>query len=147
MQKSKFKIMVFAALTNYFLYKLPRSLPAMLRNARRAGDTLIFHFAFLIFNFPYYQLDFLTPGISPWLASSRKHILHNPKSLMKPCLRPQRQQLRTARVENFGFFSALASVDVLAILRGTRIQRIYALNLTDFRWIRVYIRSISVYLP
>lgn len=34
---------------------------------------------------------------------------------MKPCLRPQRKQRRTIRVENFGFFCALTTTEVLAI--------------------------------
>ena len=35
---------------------------------------------------------------------------------MKPCLRPQRKQRLTIRVENLGFFLDLAITDVLAIL-------------------------------
>lgn len=70
--------------------------------------------------YDYHQLDFLTPGISRWLASSRKQIRHNSKSRIYPRFRPQRQQRRTIRVENFGFFCALTSVDVFAIFLVTR---------------------------
>lgn len=63
----------------------------------------------------FYQLDFLTPGISPRLASSLKHIRQMPKSLIYPCNRPHLKQRRTMRVENFGFLLALAICDVFAI--------------------------------
>jgi hypothetical protein len=63
-----------------------------------------------------HQLDFLTPGICPSLASSRKQIRHISKSRIYPCFRPQRQQRRTMRVENFGFCLALAFVDVFAMI-------------------------------
>jgi len=56
----------------------------------------------------YYQLDFLTPGISPRFASSRKQIRHRPKARMYPRFRPHRQQRCTIRDENFGFFFDLA---------------------------------------
>jgi hypothetical protein len=51
----------------------------------------------------HYQLAFLMPEISPRLASSRKQIRQSSKSRMKARFRPQRQQRRTRRVENFGF--------------------------------------------
>lgn len=51
-----------------------------------------------------YQLDLVTPGISPRLANSLKQILHKLKSLMYALFLPQRQHLRTTRVLNFGFF-------------------------------------------
>ena len=62
-----------------------------------------------------YQLDFFTPGIWPVLASSRKHILHISKARIYPCFLPHLQQRLTIRVENFGFFLALASTDFFAI--------------------------------
>jgi len=62
-----------------------------------------------------YQLLFFTPGNSPLLANSLKQILQISKARRYPCFLPQRQQRRTIRVENLGFFSALAFVDVFAI--------------------------------
>jgi hypothetical protein len=64
-----------------------------------------------------YQLDFLTPGIIPSLAYSRKQILQRPKSRIKPRFLPHLKHRLTMRVENFGFFFALAIVDVLAIIK------------------------------
>jgi len=54
------------------------------------------------------------PGIIPSFANSRKQIRHKLKSLIKPRLRPHLKQRLTARELNFGFFAALALVDVLA---------------------------------
>jgi len=62
-----------------------------------------------------YQEDFLIPGILPSLANSRKQIRHRPKSLIKPCLRPQRKQRLTTRDANFGVFLDLAITDFFAI--------------------------------
>ncbi len=62
-----------------------------------------------------YQDAFLIPGIIPSLASSRKHIRHSPKSLMKPCLRPHLKQRFVFRVLNLGVFLDLAITDVFAI--------------------------------
>ncbi len=64
----------------------------------------------------YYQLDFVTPGISPLFANSLKHILHNPNALINPLLLPHLKHLLTSLVENFGFFFADAICEVLAIL-------------------------------
>src|SRR3989344_7413978 len=64
----------------------------------------------------YYQLDLVTPGISPLLANSLKHILQRPNFLIKPCLLPHLKQRLCSRVENFGFICAFASCDVLAIM-------------------------------
>lgn len=55
----------------------------------------------------------------PSLAYSRKQIRHNPKSRIKPFLRPQRKQRRTIRLLNFGFLSARAITDFFAILIKT----------------------------
>jgi hypothetical protein len=62
-----------------------------------------------------YQDDFFTPGILPSLASSLKQILQRPKSRMNALPRPHLKHRFVARVENFGFFAALASTDVFAI--------------------------------
>jgi len=53
-----------------------------------------------------YQLDLVTPGMSVLDASSLKQMRHRPKSLIKPWLRPQRQQRLTILVEYFGFLLA-----------------------------------------
>jgi len=53
-----------------------------------------------------YQLAFRIPGISPLLASSRKQIRHKPKTLIYPCVRPQRQHRWIVRLLNLGFLSA-----------------------------------------
>ncbi|KKW10262.1 MAG: hypothetical protein UY50_C0040G0007 [Parcubacteria group bacterium GW2011_GWA2_49_9] len=63
----------------------------------------------------HYQLDFLTPGIIPSLAYSRKQIRQSPKSRIKARLRPQRKQRRTMRELNLGFLSARALVEVFAM--------------------------------
>ncbi len=63
-----------------------------------------------------YQLDFLTPGILPSLASSRKQIRHRSKSRIYPRLRPQRKQRFVFRVLNFGTFRERAMTDVFAII-------------------------------
>ena len=63
-----------------------------------------------------YQDDLVTPGISPRLANSLKHILQRPNFLINPCLRPHLKHLRCKRVENFGFIFAFASCDVLAMV-------------------------------
>jgi hypothetical protein len=64
-----------------------------------------------------YQLDFLTPGILPSFASSRKQILQRPKSLMKACPLPHLKHRLVARVENFGFLADRAFTDVFAICK------------------------------
>jgi len=63
------------------------------------------------------------PGIIPSLASSRKHVLHSPKSLIKPRFRPHLKQRFTNRDENFGFLLLLAIVDVFAILLDSYLPR------------------------
>jgi hypothetical protein len=72
----------------------------------------IFSLYFELYN---YQLDFLTPGSIPSFANSRKQIRQMPKSLIKPFPLPQRNHRFLVRVENFGFFAALAFTDVFAI--------------------------------
>jgi hypothetical protein len=56
------------------------------------------------------------PGIIPSLASSRKHVLHSPKSRMNPRFRPHLKQRFTILDENFGFLLLRAIVDVFAIV-------------------------------
>jgi hypothetical protein len=63
-----------------------------------------------------YQLDLVTPGTSPLEANSLKQIRHSPNSRMKACLRPQRQQRRTIRVENFGFSMDLCDLIICAFV-------------------------------
>jgi hypothetical protein len=63
-----------------------------------------------------YQLDLVTPGIMPSLASLRKHNLHMSNFLMYPLGRPQSLQRRTSRVVYFGFFRAFRIIANLAIL-------------------------------
>ncbi len=70
-----------------------------------------------------YHEDFVTPGISPLLAISLKHILHKPKSLIYPLLLPQRKQRRTTRLLNLGGFCALKICDVLAMLEIVNEER------------------------
>jgi len=51
-----------------------------------------------------YHDDFLTPGISCFVAISRKQILQRLNFLMYPCFLPQRKHRLTIRELNFGFF-------------------------------------------
>jgi len=77
-----------------------------------------------------YQDAFLTPGILPSLASSRKQIRQSPKSLIYPLLRPHLKQRLTIRVLNFGFLSALALTEVFAIFINNPAKRDF-LKLTN----------------
>jgi hypothetical protein len=61
-----------------------------------------------------YQLDLVTPVISPLDASLRKHILQIPNFLMNALGRPQSGHLLYLRTENLGFRCALAIMDFLA---------------------------------
>ena len=63
----------------------------------------------------HYQLDFLTPGIIPSFAYSRKQMRQSQKSRINARFLPHRKQRRTMRVENFGFFNARALVEVFAM--------------------------------
>lgn len=74
---------------------------------RRKQELIGIVFLFLSFELLFHQLAFLTPGISPLRAISRKHILHKPKSLIYPLFFPQRKHRLRIRLENLGFFSAL----------------------------------------
>jgi hypothetical protein len=63
-----------------------------------------------------YQLDFVTPGISPDKARLRKQMRHNWNFLRYPRGRPQRRQRLCPRTWNFGFCFALAIMQVFATL-------------------------------
>jgi hypothetical protein len=63
----------------------------------------------------FYQLAFLTPGISPREASSLKHIRHSLNLLRYPLFLPQIWHLVTTLVLNFGFFCAFNINDFFAI--------------------------------
>src|SRR3989344_6478003 len=63
----------------------------------------------------HYHDDFLTPGIMPSFAYSRKQIRQSPKSRIKARFLPQRKQRRTMRELNLGFLSARALVEVFAM--------------------------------
>src|SRR5699024_5159300 len=61
-----------------------------------------------------YQLAFLTPGICPLWASSRKQIRHNWNLRITECGRPQRLQRVYSRTLNFCGRCCLAIIDFLA---------------------------------
>jgi hypothetical protein len=62
-----------------------------------------------------YQLDLVTPGISPRNALSRKQMRHIPNFLRKARGRPQMLQRLYPRTANFGSLFCLATNDFLAI--------------------------------
>ena len=62
-----------------------------------------------------YQEDLRTPGSMPSLANSRKQMRQRPKSRIYALPRPHLKHRFFCRVENFGFFLLLATVDVFAI--------------------------------
>ena len=62
-----------------------------------------------------YQLDFLTPGISPCKASERKHKRQIWNFLKKARGRPQILQRLCCCTPNFGFLRDLAMEDVFAM--------------------------------
>src|SRR6266481_6164866 len=62
-----------------------------------------------------YQLDFVTPGISPCNVRSRKQIRHIWNLRMKPRARPQRLQRLRVRIAYFGFLRIAATQAVVAI--------------------------------
>jgi len=61
-----------------------------------------------------YQLDFVTPVISPPEASFLKQILQIPNFLMNPRGRPHSGHLLYFRTPNFSSRCALAMIDFLA---------------------------------
>ncbi len=61
-----------------------------------------------------YQLDLITPGISPWRAIFRKQSRQIPNRRIKARGRPQMGQRLYLRVLNFGSRLALAISDFLA---------------------------------
>ena len=62
-----------------------------------------------------YQLALRTPGMIPPSARLRKQIRQIPNFRYTARARPQSRQRWTRRVENFGFRSAMAIFDLLAI--------------------------------
>jgi hypothetical protein len=62
-----------------------------------------------------YQLDLMTPGISPLSASDRKHKRHTPNLRRKPRGRPHSWQRLCLRLENFGFRASFTLFAVVAI--------------------------------
>jgi len=87
----------------------------ILKNNDYHGYSLHLHII-RIFALCYYQDDFFTPGIKPLLAISLKQILHNPKSLINPWLRPHLKQRFSFRELYLGFLFAFAISDFLAIM-------------------------------
>jgi hypothetical protein len=69
----------------------------------------------------FYQLDLITPGISPRKAILRKHILQIPNFLKNALGLPQMGHLLYVRVENFCFLCALAIRDFFAKLTSVLI--------------------------
>jgi len=63
-----------------------------------------------------HQLAFLTPGISPLKAASRKQSRQSEKRRIVPRALPQRSQRKYARTLYFGFLCALTSNDFFDIL-------------------------------
>jgi hypothetical protein len=61
-----------------------------------------------------YQLDLVTPVISPLDASLRKQIRQTPNFLMNPLGRPQRGHLLYLRTANFALRCDFAIMDFLA---------------------------------
>ena len=84
-----------------------------------------------------YQDDFLTPGMRPSFAASRKHRRHMPKSRMNARLRPQRKQRRTTLDANLGGFCERAIVDVLAMFTKTSPQRGFQNILESLREVKL----------
>src|ERR1035438_10763599 len=87
------------------------------------------------FSFPRepYQLALITPGISPFNASCRKHRRQMPNLRRKPRGRPQRQQRLRCRQRSFGVFLsfALSSFTSLAILAVVAIVYSFLLSKTQ----------------
>src|SRR5574344_57339 len=63
----------------------------------------------------FYQLAFLTPGISPLYASSRKHTRQIPYFLKYACGRPQILQRLYSLVENFCLRCCFSFIAVFAM--------------------------------
>jgi len=63
----------------------------------------------------FYQLAFLTPGICPLYANSRKQILQIPYFLKYACGRPQSLQRLYSLVENLAGRCCLTFIDVFAM--------------------------------
>jgi hypothetical protein len=75
---------------------------------------------------PFYQLAFLTPGISPSSANSRKQIRHTPNLRYTARGRPQSLHRRTIREVNLGLRRAAAIFDLLAMQIPVRLTFVRA---------------------
>src|SRR5450759_1096557 len=64
---------------------------------------------------PPYQLDLVTPGITPWCANSRRQMRHRPNLRKYPRGLPHLLQRWYARLENFAGRFAFAIIDFFAI--------------------------------
>jgi hypothetical protein len=74
-------------------------------------------FTFRKFEIFFYQLAFVTPGISPESDSCRKQMRQRWNIRRKPRGRPQRLHRLWYRTANFFFFASLATAEVRAILK------------------------------
>jgi argonaute-like protein implicated in RNA metabolism and viral defense len=63
----------------------------------------------------FYQLDLITPGISPRSANPRKHSRHTPNFRRNARGRPHSLQRLCLRLLNFGFRASLTLFAVVAI--------------------------------
>ena len=70
-----------------------------------------------------YQLDFMTPGISPLRAMFRKQIRQIPNFRRKALDRPQMGHRLYRRVENFGLLFALAIRDFFATFPSLSVSK------------------------
>ena len=90
----------------------------------------------LVIVLPYflsYQLALITPGISPFSASWRKHSRQMPNLRRKPRGRPQRQQRLRCRHCSFGVFafrafSSFISFAILAVVAILFVSFLYCRN-------------------
>jgi hypothetical protein len=64
---------------------------------------------------PTYQLDFVTPGRTPWCAIVLKHILQIPNFLKNPLGLPQIAHLLCFLTANFGCFFDFNTMHFFAI--------------------------------
>jgi len=79
----------------------------------------------MMYGTPYYQLAFLTPGMSPSSARLRKQIRQIPNFRYTARGRPQSRHRCSDRVEYLGFRIALAIFDLLAIDVFLKLTRRY----------------------
>src|SRR5699024_2044964 len=115
---SRFKIsaisfFIFEAGTSSFSWRTMFAL--RMRVSISATGSLI---VILLTSFPYlgdYQLAFLTPGICPLYANSRKQIRQSMNLRYTECGRPQRSQRVYSCTLNFALRFCLATIDFLAM--------------------------------